>query len=144
MTKQSARDWSFQVRDSDNVTWLTITELNDWEEDRSTNGQTTETTVFASAGQYEGQKMQVGGSLKLSGFGDYNSSGVQAAGQARVEALHAMFANNSLGKFRFRHSTQTLWTVWDAFVEMGSRGGGNNDNSKWETTITRSGAPTTM
>jgi hypothetical protein len=143
--KQSARDWTFQVLDADNVTWLTITELNDWEEDRGANDAITETTVFASAGQYEGQKMQIGASLKLSGFGDYNSSGVQAAGQARVEALNGMFANASLGKFRFRHSTQTLWTLWNtAFVQLGSRGGGNNDNSKWEATITRSGAATTM
>ena len=144
MAKMSARGWSFEIRAADGVTWLPILGIKKWEENRSENGALTETTDFQSAGQWEGQKMQVGGKLKLEGFGDFDASGVQSAGQARVEAMHSQLGSTSVARLRFRHSTQMTYVVWDCLIELGNRGGENNDMTAWEAEFTRTGAATTM
>lgn len=142
MPKIAARDWIFQIQAADAVTWLDIAEINEWDDDPSANEEITDGTVFASGGEYEGRKMQKGRSVELTAF--YSKTGaVRDPGQARVEAVAELVGIDSLGPFRFRHTSDTQWTVWNSIVSLPSRGGGNNAFTAWKAKFTRSGAATT-
>jgi hypothetical protein len=151
VAKYDARDWVFEIEvpavGTTPATWTEIGGINSWELDPSANSETTDDTTFRSAGQYEGHVAQRGGSIALEGFYEVDDANdtVRDPGQARVDALAELVGRASLGRFRFRHDAQTSWTVWGrAYVEPGSQGGGNNDNTSWAATVTRSGAATTV
>lgn len=143
MAKINARDWIFQVNNGSG-TWLDIAGINTFNPDPGANSAVTDGTQFDNAGKYSGRKMQVGASIELSGF--YHKTGAnQDAGQARVAALHAAVGDANLADFRFRHTSDTLWTRWNAITELtADGGGGNNDFSAWGVKFTRDGAATTM
>ncbi|GGM76893.1 hypothetical protein GCM10012275_54480 [Longimycelium tulufanense] len=143
MAKIDARGWIFQVSDGQPTpTWLEIASVNSFEYSRSENEETVDTTVFSSNGLYEGQVMQRGASLNVEGLRD-STAGVVDPGQARVDALATFVGDASLGQIRFRHNSDSEWTVWTAYVSPGSLGGGNNDKTSWSATFTRSGVAST-
>jgi hypothetical protein len=144
MAKIDARGWIFQISDGLTPTpnWLEIAGINNFDHDPAANEEATETTVFTSNGDYEEEKMQRGSTLTLEGFREKTGSVIDP-GQARVDQLGTLKSTASQGQFRFRHSTDTLWTVWTATVSPGSRGGGNNDKTSWGATFTKSGTAST-
>lgn len=144
LQKYNARDIDFQVEDFLSPgTWITIGGL-----DTFTKGheeETTDTTTYASQGQAESQKMQIGKTLGLQGkrLRD-NVTGAGDPGQAKVEALTERLGEDSLGRIRFSHKNDTTWEVWTAHGSLGDQGGGNNDKVSWAVTFTRSGASTSV
>jgi hypothetical protein len=141
-----ARDWIFEVSDGATPTpaHLEIGGINTFENDKNANNASTETTDFASAGEYEGFQSQRGGQLSLEGMIDRGTNGqTPDVGQARVDLLGTKVGYASIGVFRFRHVDDDTWTVWNASVQPGAEGGGNNDATSWAATIVRSGAATT-
>lgn len=139
-----ARSLIVQVRAADGTTYLPIKGITTWTLNPSEGEETTDTTTYDSAGDAESRKMQRGKSMAGEGklYKDH-STGVQDAGQARIEVLADSLAEDSLGRIRFRHPMDTEWKIWDAIFSVGEQGGGNNDMTSWSCTITRSGPTTT-
>lgn len=143
LQKYNARDVDFQIEDfASPGTWITIAGI-----DTFTKGfteETTDTTNFASQGQEESQKMQLGKTLGIQGkrLRDH-ITGVGDPGQAKVEGLNERLGEDSLGRMRFSHKNDTTWELWTVRVGLGDQGGGNNDKTSWSATFTRSGASTT-
>ncbi len=144
--KINARDMIVQISDGQATpAWLDIEGLNTVTPKPGENEETTDTTTFASAGNYEQEIMQRGASMELEGFKIVDSTnGSAAPGQARVEAAALLLGAASIVDIRFRHVTNaTTWKTWKATVSVGDQGGGNNDKIGWSATFTRSGAPGT-
>lgn len=143
LQKYNARDVVFEIEDfATPNTWIEIGGVNTFS--KSHEEETADTTTFASAGQAESQKMQVGKGLQIEGMRLRDSvTGALDPGQAKVEALSERLGEESLGKVRFAHAEDDNWEVWTAHVNLGDQGGGNNDKVGWSATFTRSGASTT-
>ncbi|WDZ91143.1 phage tail tube protein [Nocardiopsis sp. HUAS JQ3] len=140
MPKVAARGWVFELSDGEEVpTWLQVEGITEWESDPSEGEEETEITDFNSDGESETLPAQRGEAITLTGLREM-TSGEQAPGQARVEALARLKMYEGVGAFRWRHSTETSWRLWDAWVSLGSRGGGNNDMTSFECSIRRVGA----
>ena len=140
----NARDWIFEVSTDAGVTYLAIGGIKTFSNKPGDNQADTDTTTFASAGEYESQAMQRGATMDLSGqFLLDVAAHTRDVGQAACEALAALVGKASLGMFHFRHVSDTLWTVWTAWVSLSEQGGGNNDKTGWGCTLNRSGAATT-
>lgn len=142
--KIDARGWTFEIGTGTDQ-WVEIGGLNTFELNPDENSEDFETTTFSSDGEYEGEIMQRGGSVELEGFREVDDDDptVVDPGQAAVDGLGTKKGRESLGTFRFRHDTETEWTVWTAYCNPGAIGGGNNDKTSWSATFTRSGAATT-
>lgn len=146
MGQINARDWTFEVSEDPTggtPTWAEVAGLESFTLSNSENEESVDTTTFASGGVYEGQAMQRGASLQLEGKVVRNGATVDP-GQAVVDTLAELVGEASLGGVRFRHNSDTEWTVWTAWVSKGDNGGGNNDKTSWAATFTRSGAATTV
>lgn len=144
--KIDARGWVFEISDgAQTPVWTEIDGINSFELDPSENNENVDTTTFRSQGEYEGEMMQRGASLNIEGFREVDDDDptVVDPGQALVDTLGTKKGTESVGTIRFRHDTQDEWTVWRAYVELGSLEGGNNDKTAWAATFTRSGAATT-
>ena len=145
MAKIDARGWIFQIQTGP-TEWTEIGGINTFELDRDAEGETTDDTTFRSGGVYEGHAAQRGASCNLEGFYEVDDADdtAQDPGQVAVDELAEQVGRASLGGFRFRHETQAEWKVWaTAYVNPGAVGGGNNDNTSWSATFTRSGVATT-
>lgn len=142
--KYDARGVTFAIEDPNTPgTWVTISGINTFTKS-SANTANTDTTTFASGGEYEGQMMQRGKTLKIAGFRLIDpATAALDPGQALVEALAAAKSDDSLGSIRFAHEDDTEWEVWTAYAELDDVGGGNNDKVSWGCTFTKSGASTT-
>jgi len=143
--KINARDWVFEASaDPDNVTpvWAEVGGLSSFDLNPSEGEESVDTTTFSSAGRAESQAMQRGASLSLEGFIE-RTAGVDDAGQAVLNDAAELVGEASLIGVRFRHTDDTDWTVWSAWVSRGSNSGGNNDKTNWSSTCMRSGAATT-
>ena len=140
LQKYNARDVDFQIEDFLSPgTWITIDAVNTFT--KGNDQETTDTTTYASQGQAESQKMQIGKTLGLEGPRLRDSvTGAGDPGQAKVEALAERLGEDSLGRVRFSHKNDTTWEIWTAHVTLGDQGGGNNDKTSWAATFTRSGA----
>ncbi|GGV68811.1 hypothetical protein GCM10010294_24930 [Streptomyces griseoloalbus] len=135
MAQHNARDCVFEIESETPATWLEIGDINTFS--KSHEEETADTTTFASQGQAESQKMQIGKELELEGIRNSTDPG-----QQRVEAASELLGNASLIKIRFHYDGDTEWIVWNARVNLGDQGGGNNDKVSWSATFTRSGAET--
>lgn len=137
----AARDILLQVLAADATTWLTIRGLNTVNINEGEDEEITDVTVYESQGNAEKRKMQIGASMSLEGFLlKDTTTGVQDPGQARVTVLHKSLGEASLGKIRFRHPMDTVWTHWDAVFSLSEQGGGNNDMRAWGASVAKSGA----
>jgi hypothetical protein len=143
LQKYNARDVVFEIEDfATPNTWIEIGGINTFS--KSHEEETTDTTDFASEGQAESQKMQIGKQLQIEGQRLRDSvTGAGDPGQAKTEALSERLGEQSLGKVRFAHKDDDNWEIWTAHVNLGDQGGGNNDKVGWSATFTRSGASTT-
>lgn len=141
--KYNARDVVFEIESlTTPATWIEIGGINTFS--KSHEEETADTTTFASQGQAESQKMQIGKQLELEGLRLRDSvTGAIDPGQAMVETLAERLGEESLGRVRFAHKDDTDWEVWTAHANLGDQGGGNNDKTSWSATFTRSGADTT-
>lgn len=145
MAQINARDWIFEASADPSIVtpvWAEVAGVESFTLSNSEGEESTETTTFASAGVHESQAMQRGASLAIEGKIERDGVTVDP-GQATVDALAGEVGEASLGGVRFRHVTDTDWTVWTAWVSKGDNGGGNNDKTSWSATFTRSGAATT-
>ncbi|MGW7197220.1 phage tail tube protein [Streptomyces chryseus] len=138
-----ARGWIFEVEGEAPDAFIRIGNLKSWTENPGENEETADTTDFDSEGYYEQDIMQRGAKLELSG--QYSAtSGTRDPGQDYIDKVWAFkFGEESRGKMRFRHNTQTSWAVWECTVTPGERGGETNAKTAWAATFTRCGAPTT-
>lgn len=140
--KYNARDVQFEVSSDGGTTWVAIGGLDKFSVTHSQ--QETETTDFASAGEYEGQVMQRGKGIKLEGARLKDpATGALDPGQTIVENLAAAVGTSSVGMLHFAAPGDTSWEVWNCFVALEDQGGGNNDKVSWGATFTRTGASTT-
>jgi hypothetical protein len=145
MAQINARDWIFEVSvdpDAGTPVWAQVGALESFELDTSEGEESTDTTTFESDGIAESQAMQRGAKLQLNGKVKRTGT-TQDAGQAAAEALSVLVGEASLGGIRFRHIDDTTWTQWNAWVSLGTKGGGNNDKTTWAASFMRSGAATT-
>lgn len=140
----AARDWIFEQSDeADTPTWNEIAGITEFTLNRGENNETADTTEFSSQGDHESQAMQRGATLELTGHKHLDDTGAPDAGQELVEQKGGQVGQASLGQFRFRHQSQTEWTVWTAHASLGEQGGGNNAMTSWSVTLTKSGPATT-
>jgi hypothetical protein len=142
MGQINARDWVFEVESATASTWVEIGGLTSFTLNPGENEEVAETATFQSGGQYEEQKMQRGATLELEGRYIVTTSPTRDPGQLRVDALGALVGDESVGQVRFRHTSETNWTVWPATVTPGEVGGETNEKTGWAATFTRSGAAT--
>lgn len=145
MGQINARDWLFQVSPDPSAgvpVWNTIAGLTSFSLNPAEAEESADTTTFASGGTAESQAMQRGASLQLEGR-VVRAGATPDAGQAAADALAEEVGEESLGGVRFRHTDDTDWVVWDAWVSKGEVSGGNNDKSSWSAKFMRSGAATT-
>ncbi|MEE2041282.1 hypothetical protein Q8791_29060 [Nocardiopsis sp. CT-R113] len=143
MPKVAARSWIFEISDGESEpTWLAVEGLTEWESDPAEGEEETDAGDFNSDGEAESLPMQRGEALTLTGLREM-TAGAQAPGQGRIEALAKLKVYDAVTSFRWRHSTETSWRLWDAWVSLGSRGGGNNDMTSFEATLRRTGAEQT-
>jgi hypothetical protein len=144
VAKLPARSIIFQVQAADGVTWLSVAGINDFSADPSANSATADTTTFDSAGNYEQRVMQRGAMITIAGLRIADTqTGVQDAGQARVDFLGVQTGEASLGSVRFRYgSADPQWKVWTATVDPSAVGGKNNDMATWGAKLTRTAATT--
>lgn len=141
--KYDARACTFQIAVGATPSWTDIGGINSFTKSR--DSKDVDTTDFASQGEYEGQIMQRGKTLKLEGFRLIDpDTGTLDPGQAAVEALADQVSKASLGQIRFCAPGDTEYEVWTAYAEMGDEGGDQNEEVSWSVTFTRSGASTTM
>ncbi|MEU4986573.1 hypothetical protein [Streptomyces sp. NPDC021969] len=140
-----ARGWLFEVEDTTPTTpaWLRLSNINSWTYNPSENEETADTTTNDSDGLYEQDVMQRGATLEVSG--QYaQTSGVRDPGQDYVDNTWAWrLGSESRGRMRYRHKTQTDWSIWECTVTPGEQGGEHNAKTSWGATFTRCGAPTT-
>ena len=137
LQKYNARDVVFEIEDvATPNTWIEIGGINTFS--KSHEEETADVTTFASQGQAESRKMQIGKQLELEGFHDPADPG-----QIRVEEASELLGDAGVIKLRFHAPGATSWTVWNAHVNLGDQGGGNNDPGSWSCTFTRTGAETT-
>lgn len=139
-----ARDWRFEVEDVDagTETWLPVENLLSWTVNPGENREVAATVDFDSAGYYEEDVMQVGATLSLTGQYSHEG-GTRSPGQAYIDDVWAYrLGEDSRGRIRFRHVSQTNWTVWEATVTPGERGGETNAKTSWAASFTRCGRPT--
>lgn len=145
MSQINARDWRFEVSADPTIVtpvWAAVGGLESFTLSNSESEESTDTTTFASNGVAESQAMQRGASLSLEGKVTRTGT-TPDAGQAVVDTLAAAVGEESLGGVRFRHVSDTDWTVWTAWASKGDNGGGLNDKTSWSASFTRSGAATT-
>lgn len=144
--KLNARDMIVQISDGATVpVWTDIAGLTSFKFDPSKEEKTTDTTTFASAGNYEEEVMQRGAEIALDGWRIADSvTGAPDPGQLQVETLHGKFGPASKGTIRFRHSLDTMWKVWGATTTLGAQDGKTNDKLGWSCSFTRSGPSTTV
>lgn len=144
MSKINARDWIFEASadpDAGTPVWAQIAGLESFDLNNSDGEESTDTTDFDSNGVAESQAMQRGASLSVSGK-VVRTAGTDDPGQAVVNDAALLVGEASLIGVRFRHTDDTDWTVWNAWVSKGNNGGGNNDKTTWSASFTRSGAAT--
>ncbi|CAL9480021.1 phage tail tube protein [Streptomyces sp. enrichment culture] len=138
-----ARGWIFEVENATPNTWLTLTKLKSWTYNPSENEETADTTTNDSDGYYEQDVMQRGAKIEVSGL-YAATSGTPDPAQDYIDKVWAYrFGAESRGRMRYRHTSQTEWTVWECTVTPGEQGGETNAKTSWGATFTRCGAPTT-
>lgn len=108
----------------------------------SHEGNNTNTTGFDSEGQAQHLVTQRSKSLSLSGFQVYDTSdGTKDPGQEAILDADAEIGQDAAIDFRLVHRvTNEIMAHYDATVQVGSPyGGGTNDASTFNATITRNG-----
>ncbi|MFB6846205.1 phage tail tube protein [Streptomyces sp. NPDC056373] len=139
-----ARGWIFEVEDHTAPnTFIPLRNLNSWTHNPGENEETADTTNFDSNGYYEQDVMQRGATIQVSG--QYAATnGTRDPGQLYIDETWAyLLGEESRGRMRYRHTSQTEWTLWDCTVTPGEQGGETNAKTSWAATFTRCGAPTT-
>ncbi|GAA1994389.1 hypothetical protein GCM10009799_20620 [Nocardiopsis rhodophaea] len=147
LVKVNARDIIIEASDgAATPTWAEIGGLTSVTVNASENEETADTTDFDSDGAYEQDIMQRGATLEMEGFlKKDDATGVLDPGQAQVTTNAGQDALGvaSHAMYRFRYPVDDTWTVWDATTTVGEQGGGNNDKTSFNATLTRSGRSTT-
>lgn len=138
-----ARGWIFEVETAVADTFAAIGNLTSWTHNPGENEETANTTDFDSDGYYEQDVMQRGATIEVSGQWTA-TAGTRDPGQDYIDTVWTyQIGEESRGRMRYRHTSQTDWTVWECTVTPGSRGGETNAKTSWAATFTRCGAPTT-
>ncbi|MDX2986355.1 phage tail tube protein [Streptomyces caniscabiei] len=142
-----ARGWYFEVEDITTPAtpvWHRISNVNSWTHNPSENEETADTTTNDSDGLYEQDVMQRGATLEVSGQYAVTAS-VRDPGQNHIDNVWAWrLGSESRGRMRYRHKSQTDWSVWECTVTPGETGGEHNAKTSWAATFTRCGAPTSQ
>lgn len=140
VVKIPARDWTFEVLDGDDTTWLEILGLTSFSPGSTKND--TDATTFDSAGWLEHQTMSRSGALTLEGFRlEDTGTGAQDPGQKRVEDVSRLIGATSLNSFRVTSPGGNVYS-FSASVDMnplGTEGGGNDDFSGFRAALAISG-----
>jgi hypothetical protein len=138
-----ARGWLFEVESATPDTWLRLSKLKSWTYNPSENEEAADTTTNDSDGYYEQDIMQRGATIEVSGL-YAATSGTPDPAQDYIDKTWAFqFGEESRGRMRYRHTSQTQWTVWECTVSPGEQGGETNAKTTWGAKFTRCGAPTT-
>lgn len=145
VTDTLARDdgaWDVNTGTVESPVWTPIGGLNSWSPSPSKNDA--DTTKFANQGWQSHLPASRGLEHTLSGMVQVDpSSGARDPGQAKCEALSRLMGVAGIGQFRHTMTGGTVNT-FEGSVNVTRGGGGNDDPSAWECTITMSGPPTTV
>ncbi len=144
VTDQLARDdGAFDINTGTTASpvWTPIGGINSWAPSPSKNDA--DTTKFSDDGDQSHIPASHGMEYTISGLVQEDSDdGSRNAGQAAVEALALLKGPAGLTEFRHSSAGGTV-NVFRASALVTRGGGGNDDPSAWEATLTRSGATTT-
>lgn len=137
-----ARGWEFEIETGTADTFVRLGSLKSWTHNPGESEETADTTTNDSDGYYEQDIMQRGATIEVTGL-FAATSGMQDPGQEYIDKTWAYrFGEESRGTLRYRHTSQTEWTVWECTVTPGEQGGETNAKTSWSAKFTRCGAPT--
>jgi hypothetical protein len=137
VTKVLARGWKFEVYDTDTLLYVEVTGINTFTFTRGKNDA--DTTDFDSEG-YE-EHMAASRNFEITGEGFYKedlSTGDRDLGQEIMEDYAELVGEDSLRQFRMTSPGGTE-KEFNASVNIGDVGGGNDDPTSWGFTLTVSG-----
>ena len=145
VTDTLARDdgaWDINTGTAESPVWTPIGGLNSWSPSPSKNDA--DTTKFSNGGWQSHLPASRGLEHTLSGLVQVDdSTGQRDPGQAACETLSRQMGVDGIGQFRHTMTGGTVNT-FDASCNVTRGGGGNDDPSAWEVTITMSGPPETV
>ncbi len=145
VTDTLARDdgaWDINTGTAESPVWTPIGGLNSWSPSPSKNDA--DTTKFSNQGWQSHLPASRSLEHTLSGIVQVDpDTGERDAGQAACETLGRQMGVDGIGQFRHTMTGGTVNT-FDASCNVTRGGGGNDDPSAWEVTVTMSGAPTTV
>ena len=144
VTDTLARDdgaWDINTGTAGSPVWTPIGGLNSWSPSPSKNDA--DTTKFSNNGWQSHLPASRGLEHTLSGLVQVDpSTGARDAGQAACEKLALEMGVDGISQFRHTMTGGTV-NVFDGSCNVTRGGGGNDDPSAWECTVTMSGAPVT-
>lgn len=121
--------------------WTPIGGLNSWKPSPSKNDA--DTTKFSDGGWQAHLPASRSMEHTLSGLKQVDlSTGARDAGQSAVETLSGAMGVAGIGQFRHSMTGGTI-NIFKASVNATVGGGGNDDPSAWEATLTMTGPPAT-
>lgn len=138
VTKVLARGWKLEVEDPTMTgTWIQVKGLKTFT--FSESKEDADTTDFDSGGWAEHMVAQRAKEIGVEAhYLEDKQTGDRDPGQEAVEVYAAKVGEDSLGKFRITSPGGTARTFYASAV-VGERGGGINDPSNWNCTLTISG-----
>jgi len=139
LRKILAREMTIEVEDVTPGSWLSIGGIRTLQPASSKSDA--DTGDFDSEGWAEHIVAERGATLTLNGqYLEDPEDGDRDPGQERVEALARLIGADSLGTFRIS-TPGGLVRTFEASVSVEGPGGGQNDASVWNATLTVSGDP---
>ena len=138
----NARDLILEVSDGAGTpVWTQVGGITEVAINYGENEETEDTTTFDSGGNYEQEIMQRGRSLNIKGKALVDTvTGAREPGQLQLNEYAELTGTASKVPIRMRYPLDTEWITWSATVTRGSEGGGTNNKTGFEYTLTRSGA----
>lgn len=139
-----ARDYTWEINTNTilSPTWVQIGGLSKWAHKPS--AKDAETTKFSDAGRQSHMKASRGDEFTLTGLtgGTEADFTVRDPGQLAVEVTGVAVGRASRAQFKVTRDDDGVSKTFMATVTITEGGGGNDDPSTWEATVTVTGAVT--
>lgn len=137
LARDHGKDWEINTGNDQAPVWVPIAGINSWSPSPSKNDA--DVTTFDDDGRLAHIVASRGDEFTLSGlYLEDPDTGDRDPGQEAVETLAAEVGHTSLKQFRFTSPGGNRLT-FDASANVTIGGGGNDDPSAWEATLTVSG-----
>jgi hypothetical protein len=138
VTKVLARGWTLEIQNPDTLAWVVVNGLKSFGFDSEDNKA--DTTTFDDDGWNSHLVASRGRKIGCEGYYlEDQVTKARDAGQVLVEDYNEVIGPDSLGYFRLTSPAGTV-RYFHASVSLGGVGGGNDDPTGWNATLTTSGA----